>query len=273
MTETTTRENNDSPKTGDVSGPQLQVKNIEWAPEDKNIINNLSLEFEKGHVYAVVGPNGAGKSSLAYLLMGLGDYRDFKGDILFEGKSIKNLSVYERAKLGLTLGWQEPARYEGITVGTLLTRSARKTKLSKEDVKKYLEKVGLDPEEYWNRYVDKSLSGGERKRIEFASILAMKPKIAIFDEPDSGIDVEALENIFDAMRTLKKEGRTVILITHSAVVLKQTEKAFLVCNGEVVDQGPTEDIIKYFENKCIACNHKNFPKLKELSKKRSDNHE
>jgi len=124
-----------------------------------------------------------------------------------------------------------------------------------------LMKVGLNPDEYMERKVDKSLSGGERKKIELASILAMKPKLVMLDEPDSGIDVASLEKIFEAIKLLKEEGSTVILITHSLAVLKQAEHAFLMCNGTIVDKGRVENIIPYFENKCLPCRHKNMPAL------------
>jgi Fe-S cluster assembly ATP-binding protein len=107
--------------------------------------------------------------------------------------------------------------------------------------------------------VDRTLSGGERKRIELASILTMEPRVVLMDEPDSGIDVEALERIFDALRLLKLRGATVVLITHSLAVLKQSEHAFLICHGRLLDKGPVEKIERYFQNKCLPCPHPNAP--------------
>jgi Fe-S cluster assembly ATP-binding protein len=107
--------------------------------------------------------------------------------------------------------------------------------------------------------VDKTLSGGERKRIELASILAMRPRIVLMDEPDSGIDVAALERIFAALKLLKSQGSTVIMITHSAAVLRQAEHAFLLCSGRLLDKGSVEKISRYFEEQCIACEHPNLP--------------
>ncbi len=235
----------------------LRLEGIRLVLGEKPILNNLSMEFWEGHVHAIVGPNGAGKSTLASTLMGLKGYRDFEGDILLDDESIKTLSIDERARKGISLGWQEPARFEGISVRDFLRASSGNKPL--KELNEVLAQVGLDPEEYLNRSVDKTLSGGERKRIELASLLVMQPRVVLLDEPDSGIDIEALERIFDALRILKSRGSTIILITHSLAVLKQAEHAFLMCHGEIVDKGVVDKISGYFENKCIPCAHKNIP--------------
>lgn len=235
----------------------LEVKNLKLTFNGKSILNNLNIDFWESHIHAVVGPNGAGKSTLAATIMGLSGYRDFEGDILLEGESVKSLSIDDRARRGITLAWQEPARFEGLSIRDFIGAAARDK--STDGLKLVLGEVGLDPEEYLDRAVDKTLSGGERKKIELASILAMKPKIAILDEPDSGIDIESIHRIFDAVRVLKDGGTTVILITHSLAVLRQAEHAFLVCHGRLVDTGSIEKIERYFEDKCIPCDHKNLP--------------
>ena len=237
----------------------LTVDKLSLAFDDKPILNDLSIDFWEGHVHAVVGPNGAGKSTLAATIMGLAGYGHFEGDIRFEGKSIREMKVDERARLGITLGWQEPARFEGLTIWEFLATSAKDK--SKENLCEILEEVGLSPDDYLRRAVDKTLSGGERKKVELASILALQPKVAILDEPDSGIDIESIERIFEAVHLLKKRGTTVILITHSLAVLDQAEHAFLLCKGQMVDKGPVEKIRKYFEGKCLPCDHKNFPEF------------
>lgn len=241
----------------------LTIKDVTLDLDGKRILDHISIDFWRGHVHAIVGPNGAGKSTLAYTIMGLEDYRDFDGDIIFKDKSIKKLSVDERARRGITLTWQEPARYEGLTVRNFIT-AAEKEK-SPEAVKDALSKVGLAPEEYMDRAVDKSLSGGERKKIELASTIAMDPEVILFDEPDSGIDVASLRKIFDVLRILKEMGTTVIMITHSADVLKHAEHAFLTCCGRLIDKGSVARIGKYFEEECIPCDHKNRPEVKEVA--------
>lgn len=235
----------------------LEVKNITLELDGDKILDDLSIDFWEGHVHAVVGPNGAGKTTLANTIMGLNGYRDFSGDILFEGKSIKDLEIDERARLGITLGWQEPARFEGLPLRDYITASGGR--IDSRSVKDLLSRVGLSPASYMERAVDQTLSGGERKKIELASILAMKPSVAILDEPDSGIDVESLEKIFEAVKILKEEGTTVLLITHSQAVLRQAEHAFLLCCGRLHKKGTTAEINKYFSEKCIPCDHKNNP--------------
>ena len=238
----------------------LELRNVSLKLNGKWILNELNATFQEGHVHAVVGPNGAGKSTLAYTIMGLEGYKNIEGDIMFDGESIKGLSITERARKGITLAWQEPARYEGLSVRKFLMASAGE----KVDVGDILQKVGLS-EDYAERAVDKTLSGGERKKIELASILAMKPKLVMLDEPDSGIDISSLEKIFEAIKMLKENGTTVILITHSLAVLKQAEHAFLMCNGVIVDKGSVEKIIPFFEGKCMPCRHKNMPDLNEVN--------
>jgi Fe-S cluster assembly ATP-binding protein len=210
-----------------------------------------------GHVHAVVGPNGAGKSTLASTIMGLSGYTHFTGDIRFEGKSIRGLSIDKRAEKGITLAWQEPARFEGLTINSFLRAGARDKSI--KNISKLIELVGLSPDEYINRAVDTTLSGGERKRIELASILGMKPKLVIMDEPDSGIDVEALNRIFDAIRTLRENGSTVLLITHSMTVLEKADHAFLLCNGKIFKKGSVEKVTAFYADECVSCDHKNKP--------------
>ena len=235
----------------------LKVENLSLSINGSSILNNLSIDFWEGCTHAVVGPNGVGKTTLGRVVMGLEGYRDFNGDIIYKGESIKNLSIYQRAKRGITLAWQEPARFEGLTVEDFIKSSAKDKR--REAVVEVLEKVGMDPDEYISRVVDKGLSGGERKKIELASILSMKPELVILDEPDSGIDVASLQNIFEAIKFLKSNGSTIILITHSLAVLRHAEHAFLMCSGSVIKKGSVEEISKYFKNKCIPCDHKNNP--------------
>jgi len=235
----------------------LEVRDVTLELGGRKILDHLTIDFWDGHIHALVGPNGAGKTTLAATIMGLSGYQHFSGDIVLEGQSLKGVPVDERARRGITLAWQEPARFEGLPVRSFI-RAAAKDK-SELVCRESLQQVGLDPEKYLVRAVDKTLSGGERKRIELASILAMRPRIVLMDEPDSGIDVAALDRIFAALKLLKSQGSTVILITHSAAVLRQAEHAFLLCSGRLLDKGSVEKISGYFEEKCIACEHPNVP--------------
>lgn len=235
----------------------LEVKHVTQRFDEKNVLDDLSMDFWEGHIHAVIGPNGAGKSTLANTIMGLHGYTDHEGDIVLDGQSLKNVPVDERARRGITLSWQEPARFEGLSVRQFISAGAKRK--GTQRVQEVLEALGLDPRNYINRSVDKTLSGGERKRIELASILAMEPRIVMMDEPDSGIDVEALERIFEALRQLKAQGVTVIMITHSLAVLNHADHAFLLCCGKLLDKGSVEKIGDYFRNKCIPCDHRNQP--------------
>lgn len=242
----------------------LVLENLRLSLGGKPILNNVSIDFWDGHVHAVVGPNGAGKSTLAATIVGLSGYTEIEGDIKFEGHSIRELGIDQRARKGITLAWQEPARFEGLRIADFIKASAHGNGV---DVDAILTQVGLNPDNYRKRAVDRTLSGGERKKVELASILAMKPKVALLDEPDSGIDIESIERIFDAVRLLKEQGTTVILITHSLAVLNQADHAFLMCHGQVVDKGTVGKIRHYFEDKCIPCDHKNVPELYDLGER------
>lgn len=239
----------------------IEIRNVSLSLDGKKILNNLSMDIWEGHIHAIVGPNGAGKSTLAYTIMGLSGYRNFEGDILFDGISIKDKNIDERARLGITLAWQEPARFEGLTVRNFI-RAAAKDK-NEDAIESTLNKVGLSGE-YLNRAVDHTLSGGERKKIELASILAMEPRVVLLDEPDSGIDVESLERIFDALKFFKNAGATVVMITHSPTVLQHAEHAFLLCHGEVVKKDVTRNIMPFFSDKCMPCDHINKPTVDEV---------
>ncbi len=237
----------------------VELKQLSFTIEGKKILNNLSIEFKTGKINAVVGQNGAGKSTLAQTIMGLPDYRQFSGDILFNKQSLKDLDLKERAKLGITMAWQEPARFNGIGVSEFITAGAEKK--NSITVKESLALVGLSYEKYVRRFVDKTLSGGERKRIELASIAAMSPKVVLMDEPDSGVDIEAVKYIFDVIQYFKEKNITVLLITHSVEVLKKADYAFLLCSGTLVDEGNISKMVDYFNGNCISCNHINNPIL------------
>lgn len=238
----------------------VEVKELSLALNGKKILDRVSVDFWEGYIHAVVGPNGAGKSTLAYTMMGLSGYRQHEGDILFQSESIKDLEIDKRAQKGMTLGWQEPARYEGLSVTKFIQAAAGGK--NHGAVADALHKMGLDPKVYARRAVDKTLSGGERKKVEMASILALHPKFVMLDEPDSGIDVASLQHIFHALTFLKEEGATVVLITHSLSVLSQADHAFLLCGGCMVEKGSVEKIRPYFEGNCLPCDHKNEPETR-----------
>ena len=239
----------------------LEVRGLTLELGGERILDGLDLDFEEGRIHAVVGPNGAGKSTLASTIMGLSGYRGHEGDILFEGVSVRDLTTDRRARRGMTMAWQEPARFEGLKVRDFIKAAARG--MDDGEVSTVLAEAGLDGDRYMDRAVDTTLSGGERKKVELASILAMRPRLVFLDELDSGIDVESLNRIFDAVKTLQASGSTVILITHSPTVMGQAEQGFLICCGRLIEEGPVGEIGAYFRDKCIPCDHKNRPEGRE----------
>ncbi|HBT20188.1 MAG TPA: ABC transporter ATP-binding protein [Peptococcaceae bacterium] len=249
----------------------LEVRNLTLKKGENEILKKVNLILEPGEVHAVIGPNGAGKSSLAYTIMGLEGYSPKEGKIFFEGEDITNLPINERAKRGLTLAWQEPARFEGITVEQYLKISTNGSKqysssgieLPRLTPEEALLKVALNPEKYLKRKVDKGLSGGERKRVELASILLMRPKAVILDEPDSGIDTVAIEKIFEIIEEFKRLGIGVLLITHSHKMLEAADCATLLCSGFVVKTGSPEEAAEYYNVRCLPCPSEVYPQEEE----------
>ena len=227
----------------------LEINDLVCHAGDKTILDGFSLAMEASEVHSLLGTNGTGKSTLACLIMGCGGRRPTSGEIVFDGKVINDLNIHERAKLGITMAWQEPARFEGISVRDYLA-----IKNKDRDPSSCLEMVGLHPELYLQRMVDKSLSGGERKRIELASLLAMKPRFAILDEPDSGIDMLSTQDIINVIQAFKQAGSSVLLITHREEIALIADRASQVCKGKIVCSGNPVKVAEYYKTrKCIVC--------------------
>ena len=228
----------------------LEVKGLKLTLNGKPIINGLNLEVKKGKIHGLLGVNGTGKTTLANLLMGIA-YPD-EGSIIFEGRDITKGTISERARMGITLAWQEPARFEGLSIREYLKLSRN---LDSNESESYLWMVGLPPVEYLNRAVDVSLSGGERKRVELASVLAMKPKVAILDEPDSGIDVVSLPHIMNGIVEMSKQGSAVLLITHSETAVEIANRVSVMCAGKIINTGAPEKMCQWFKDNCQLCGH------------------
>lgn len=227
----------------------LELKNIHYSVEEKEILKGINLKTKSGEIVSIIGVNGTGKTTLAAVIMGLNGYKPDKGSIIFNGRDITNLSTTERAKLGITLAWQIPASFEGITVREYLS-------ISKDaDPERYIKIVGLNPNFYLDRTVDENLSGGERKRIELASVLSMKPKLVILDEPDSGIDMASINAIKRVIRNLRKEGSSIILITHSEPMAKIGDKLALLCDEKIIKEGSPKEVTEFFRKYCEECDH------------------
>jgi len=235
----------------------LEVQNLCLSFNGRPIINDLSLEVNKGEIHGVLGENGTGKTTLAYLIMGVNNYKPSTGRIVFEGQDIADLSVSQRAKRGISLAWQEPARIEGLSVRDYLMLSGNGRGIRK--IERYLWMVGLEPARYLDRDVDNTLSGGERKRIELASILAMRPKLAILDEPDSGIDIVSLPFILNGIVEMNRQGSSVLLITHNEKVVETAHRTSVLCAGKILRTGKPTEMSEWFKENCQKCVHINEP--------------
>lgn len=223
----------------------LKINDLSYVVDDndesKSIINHLNLEIPDSKFIVITGPNGGGKSTLARLIMGINPITE--GKIEFDGKDITNLSITERAKLGISFAFQQPVHFKGIKVIDLL-RLAAGEQLSVGDACEYLSKVGLCAREYIDREVNASLSGGELKRIEIATVLARGTKFAIFDEPEAGIDLWSFQNLIKVFENIRDSiNGTILIISHQERILNIADEIVVIENGSVKTQGNKETIM------------------------------
>ena len=223
----------------------LELKNLTFAVEEngreKVIIDNLNYSIEDNKLTVITGPNGGGKSTLAKLIAGI--EKPTSGQIIYNGTDITDMSITDRAKLGVSYAFQQPVRFKGIKVIDLIRLSAGKN-MSVAGACEYLSEVGLCARDYINRDVDASLSGGELKRIEIASVLARKTALSVFDEPEAGIDLWSFHNlikVFERMHT-KKEN-TIIIISHQERILKTADEIVVIANGKVKASGSRDEML------------------------------
>lgn len=234
-----------------MSRPLLEIERLTLRREGRSILHDVSLTVRDGDIHALLGLNGSGKSSLAYAVKGCAGYLPDQGEIRFDGHVVGGLSITERARAGITLAWQEPARIEGLTLDRYI--SAGLALRRSDQVAKALEFVGLDPDRYRHRLLDARLSGGERKRVELAAVYAMRPQLAILDEPDSGIDTLSLSEIVGLIRRMAAEGTTVVLITHREDLTQACHMSSLMCAGTVVWSGEAEAVRGFYRQGCRPC--------------------
>jgi Fe-S cluster assembly ATP-binding protein len=212
----------------------LELQDIVIPTLDKKqiILNQTSFGIEEGSIHAIIGPNGSGKSTLAYTIMGLGNYKSSQGKILFDGIDITHMGITERANLGITLAWQEPARIEGLSIPRYISLGVKDKKDINNIILEALQIVNLEPEKYMNRFIDESLSGGERKRIELAAAIAMRPRLIMLDEPDSGLDMIVIEDFLNIFNKIKELNMTILLITHREDIGMVADYGTLIWRGE-----------------------------------------
>lgn len=225
----------------------LKIENLTIVPSGNSrpIVEDVSFEVPAKKIHTLMGPNGSGKSSIAYCIMGLKQYRPRRGKIFFYQEEITDLDITERAKRGITLAWQEPVRFEGISVQDYIKAGLKKG--NGKEVKRVLELVGLSPDKYLNRKVDNSLSGGERKRIELAAVVAMKPKLLILDEPDSGLDIIVYTELYELLNAIRDETHSsILLITHREEAGEIADEGTLIWEGKVKARGSFRDIMEKY---------------------------
>ncbi len=223
----------------------IELKNVSFSAdgeEKKEILKDITLSIDESFA-AITGPNGGGKSTLAKLIAGI--YKPTAGKIIYDGVDITDMSITDRARLGVSFAFQQPVRFKGITVKDLITVAAGK-KIGVSEACVYLSEVGLCAREYINREINASLSGGELKRIEIATILARGTKLSIFDEPEAGIDLWSFNNLISVFENMRKTlGGSIIIISHQERILNIAERIIVLNGGRLERDGSRGEILPY----------------------------
>ncbi len=234
----------------------LELKNVSFKVSDddgkKEILTDVSLTLDDGKFLLITGPNGGGKSTLAKLIMGI--EKPTGGKIIWNGTDITNMSITDRAKLGIGYAFQHPPRFKGLSVRDLLSL-AHGSDLPEDQCCAYLTNVGLCSKDYLNRQVDSSLSGGEIKRIEIATLMARDLTLAIYDEPEAGIDLWSFNMLVESFKSISKTRKeSMVIISHQERIMKIADEIAIIANGTVTKKGPTEEIfpelMSQFDNNC-----------------------
>lgn len=229
----------------------LELKNISFKRDNKQILDNVSLKLDDDKFVVITGPNGSGKSTLAKIIMGI--EKPDSGQILLDGKDITNLPINERAKNGIGFAFQQPVRFKGITVYDLIKLSAGKD-INKGEACNILSKVGLCANEYVDREISSALSGGELKRIEIASVAVRNSKVTVFDEPEAGIDLWSFNNLIKVFTDMRQSLKgTTIIISHQEKIINIADDLILLADGKVEKMGSKEEMFDKVQKDRACC--------------------
>ncbi|MBQ8975592.1 MAG: ATP-binding cassette domain-containing protein [Oscillospiraceae bacterium] len=231
----------------------LELKNICYSVEGNDILKNVSLTVNERFV-AITGPNGSGKSTLARIIAGI--VTPTSGQVILDGVDITDMSITERANIGVSFAFQQPVRFKGLTVKDLIALSCGK-KISTVAACEYLSEVGLCAKDYVNREVNASLSGGELKRIEIAMINARSTKLSLFDEPEAGIDLWSFNNLIKVFKNMYERTKgSIIIISHQERILDIADKIVVLADGEITAMGTKEEILPSLLTTAAECRYK-----------------
>lgn len=219
----------------------LELKNISFTRDNKKILDDINLKLDDDKFVVITGPNGSGKSTLAKIIMGI--QNQDKGQVILDGKDISKKSIDKRAKIGIGFAFQQPVKFKGITVYDLLKLSAEK-EINRKEACDILSKVGLCAKDYVDREVNSSLSGGELKIIEIATVVVRNAKLTIFDEPEAGIDIWSFNNLIKVFENMRKVVKgTILIISHQERILNIADEIILLNNGKIEKMGKKEEVM------------------------------
>ena len=229
----------------------IELKNICFTRDNKKILDNINLKIDENKLIAITGPNGSGKSTICKIIMGI--EKPDSGQVIFNGEDITNLSIDERARRKISFAFQQPVKFKGITVYDIIRLSAGK-EINKKQACEILSNVGLCAKEYIDREINNSLSGGELKRIEIATIAVRDSKLTIFDEPEAGIDLWSFNKLIQIFEELQKTQKSSILIvTHQERILNIADNVILVKNGKIEKIAQKEEILDSITKQGNCC--------------------
>lgn len=223
----------------------LKLENISYEVQDKEeqkgILYNLDLTINDNEFVVITGPNGGGKSTLAKVIAGIIQPTD--GHIYFNNKDVTEKSITDRANMGISFAFQQPVRFKGIQVLDLIRLAAKKN-LSVSDACEYLSEVGLCAKDYINREVNASLSGGELKRIEIATVLARASRLSVFDEPEAGIDLWSFQNLIQVFERMREKTKgSIVIISHQERILNIADRIVVISDGRITREGKREEVL------------------------------